>query len=133
MPRAVITVLLGADDDAGSQARFNAEWELVGQWLDRWRDNMVACPENFEGCGCCFVSWDVDAPQCALEELPSHLLTGTWKPTTNVRSWPKADMNIDPLLPSEVWAIQLNPRSLFTSAEPGFRSERSGARLPAPH
>ena len=78
MPRAVITVLLGGDDDAGSQAKFNADWELVEQWLDRWRDNMATCPENFEGCGCCFVSWDVDAPQCALEELPSYLLTGTW-------------------------------------------------------
>lgn len=78
MPRAVITVLLGEVDDAGSEAKFNAEWELVEQWLDRWRDNMATCPENFEGCGCCFVYWEVDAPQCALEELPSHLLTGTW-------------------------------------------------------
>lgn len=78
MPRAVITVLSGASDDAGSEATFNAEWELVEQWLDRWRDNMATCPENFEGCGCCVVYWEVDAPQCALEELPSHLLTGTW-------------------------------------------------------
>jgi len=39
---------------------------------------MATCPENFEGCGCCVVYWEVDAPQGALEELPSHLLAGTW-------------------------------------------------------
>lgn len=78
MPRAVISALLGKGDDVGAVATFNAEWELVEQRLDRWRDNMATCPENFEGCGCCFVYWEVDAPQCALEELPSHLLTGKW-------------------------------------------------------
>lgn len=78
MPRAVISVLLGKGDDAGAVATFNTEWELVEQWLERWRDNMATCPENFEGCGCCFVYWEVDAPQGALDELPSHLSAGTW-------------------------------------------------------
>ena len=58
--------------------KFNLEWQLVDDWIARWKDKMAVCSDQFDGCGCCFVSWDVDAPQEALNELPPHLLSGSW-------------------------------------------------------
>jgi len=67
MPRATVLVLTDREGD----------WELVGAWVDRWRDRMEVCPEEPGGCYCCVAWWDVDAPQEALDELPSSLFASS--------------------------------------------------------
>ena len=49
------------------------EQDLLLDWLDRWRGDLRACSEN-TGCGCCVDSFDVEAPEQALAELPRHML-----------------------------------------------------------
>lgn len=53
------------------------EFELAEEWIQRWRGRMLVCPEEPDGCLCCVASWDVDAPQDALDELPRHMLAGS--------------------------------------------------------
>ncbi|QEL15730.1 hypothetical protein PX52LOC_02665 [Limnoglobus roseus] len=65
MPRATVLVIV---DRPG-------EWEVAEGWVERWRDRMAVCPEEPGGCLCCVAWWDVDAPQEALNELPTSLLS----------------------------------------------------------
>jgi hypothetical protein len=67
MPRATVLVLT---DRPG-------EWELAEAWVQRWRERMVICPDEPDGCLCCVAWWDVEAPQEALDELPSSFLASS--------------------------------------------------------
>ncbi|MBN6149670.1 hypothetical protein JR065_04900 [Xanthomonas sp. AmX2] len=49
------------------------EQDLLLDWLDRWRGELRACSEN-AGCGCCVDSFQVEAPEHALAELPPHMV-----------------------------------------------------------
>jgi len=67
MARATILVLTDHQD----------EWRAATEWIDRWRTRMAVCPDGPDGCLCCVASWDVDAPQEALDELPAALFLST--------------------------------------------------------
>jgi hypothetical protein len=53
------------------------EFELAESWVTRWRTRMSVCPDEPGGCLCCVASWDVDAPDQALAELPKEMLAGS--------------------------------------------------------
>ncbi|WP_312315636.1 hypothetical protein [Stenotrophomonas sp.] len=78
MPRLEISILLRGGDPAAAQDEFNQQWEMMDEWIERWKSKMAFCPDEFEGCGCCFVTWQVDAPQEAFDEIPPELITGSW-------------------------------------------------------
>jgi hypothetical protein len=63
------------------------EYELAGAWIERWRDRMSVCPDEPGGCLCCVASWDVDAPDEALAELPQSMLAGSDWVTNGKRNW----------------------------------------------
>jgi hypothetical protein len=58
------TICVEVDDDK--------ECRIVNDWLDRWSVK-IRCSEN-QGCGCCVNIFQVEAPQEALNELPTHLV-----------------------------------------------------------
>ena len=67
MTRATILALMDKE----------GEFELAESWIERWRDRMTVCPDEPSGCLCCVATWDVDAPQEALDELPKDMLAGS--------------------------------------------------------
>ncbi|TNJ35787.1 hypothetical protein [Arenimonas terrae] len=79
MPRVIIHISLDGGDESRALSKFNQDWALVEDWIERWRERMDVCPDHPEGCFCCHAYWEVDAPTEALEELPGHMLqAGTW-------------------------------------------------------
>jgi len=79
MPQAVIHISLGPGNDATAMETFNKEWQLVEDWMERWRDRGSLFPDNPQGCLCCHAYWEVEASQTALDELPARMLQpGSW-------------------------------------------------------
>ena len=50
-----------------------SELHSASDWFQRWRSQLAFCSENL-GCGCCVDIWEVEAPEEALDQLPSDIV-----------------------------------------------------------